>query len=48
MLGVPVHGSLVRPLCRASEVKPGLYGRPKEVGDARIVGHLLRKAANRE
>jgi hypothetical protein len=30
------------------EVKHRLCKRPQDVGDARVVGYLLRKAANRE
>ena len=30
------------------KVKPGLPWRPQDVGDARTVGYLLRKTANRE
>ena len=33
---------------QAMEVKHRLCKRPQDVGDARVVGYLLRKAANRE
>jgi hypothetical protein len=44
-----LHGGLERLLHEAVMVKPELHWRPQDVGDARIVESLLRKAAaNRE
>jgi hypothetical protein len=34
-------------LCEAINVKPGLLWRSQDVGDARVVGYLLRKVAYR-
>ena len=38
----------MRPLSDAVKVKPGLPWSPQDVRDFRIVGHLSRRAANRE
>lgn len=46
MSGVSLHGGLERPLCEAVKVKPGLPWGPQDVGDARLVGYLPRKAAD--
>lgn len=43
-----LHGGQERPLGEAVKVKPGLLWRPQDVGDARAVGYLPRRAANRE
>ena len=48
MSGVPWNGDPERSLCEAVKMKPGLPWRLQDVGDARAVGHLLRRAANRE
>jgi hypothetical protein len=37
-----------KPFHEAVKVKPVLPWRPQGVGDAKVVGYLLRKAANRE
>lgn len=42
------HGGLEKPLCQAVKVKPGLPWRPQNVGDARAVGYLPRRTANRK
>ncbi|MGE9641895.1 hypothetical protein ACQP3J_33175, partial [Escherichia coli] len=47
VLGVSLHGGPERPLCEAVKVKSGLPWRPQDVGDARVIGYLLRRAANR-
>ena len=46
--GVSLHGDLERPLYKGVNVKTGLSWRPQDVGDARAVGYLSRKATNRE
>ena len=48
MSGVSLNEGLERSLCEAVKVKPGLPWRPQDVGDARVMGYLPRKAANRE
>lgn len=48
MLGMSMHGNPESSLHEAVKVKPGLCRRSKDVGDARVVGYLLRKSANRE
>ena len=48
MAGVSLNGGLEVPLCEAVRLKPGLPWGPQDVGDARAVGSLLRRAANRE
>ena len=45
---VSLHGGPERLLCEAVVVKPGLPWRSQDVGDARAVGFMLRKVANRE
>jgi hypothetical protein len=35
-------------MCEAVKVKPGLPWKTQDVRDARIIGHLPRKAANRK
>ena len=47
MSGVSPHGGLEKPLCQAVKVKPGLPWRPQNVGDARAMGYLPRKAPNK-
>lgn len=44
MSGMSLHGGLEWPLCEAVEVKPGLTWNLQDVGDARVVGRLLRAA----
>ena len=46
--GVSLNGGPERPLCETVKVKAVLPWRPQDVGDARTVGYLPRKAANRE
>ena len=46
MAGVSLHGDQERPLHEAVKVKPGLPWRPQDIGDARAVGNLSKKAAN--
>ena len=48
MSGISLNGGLERPLCEAVKLKPGLPWRPQNVGDARAIGYLSRRAANRE
>lgn len=48
MAGVSLHGGPEKPLCEAEKVKPGSPWIPPDVGDARIVVHLSRRAANRQ
>ena len=48
MSGVPWNGDPERSLCEAVKMKPGLPWRLQDVGDARAVGSLLRRAADRE
>lgn len=48
MSGVSLHGGPERPLDEAVKVNLGLLWRPQDVIDARVVGHLSRKAAIRE
>ena len=47
MSGVSLNGDLERPLCEAMKVKSRLPWRPQNVGDARAVGYLPKKVANR-
>ena len=44
---VSANGGTERPLCEIVKEKPGLPWRPQNVGVARVVGYLLKKAANR-
>lgn len=46
--GEALHGGLERPLCEAMKGKSGLGWRPQDVGDARAVGYLPRRAVNTE
>ena len=48
MSRLSLHGGWERPLCEAVKARPGLPGSPQEVGDSRVMGSLLRRAANRE
>ena len=48
MSEVFLHGGLEKSLHEAVMVKLGLSWRVQDVEDARAVGHLLRRAANRE
>ena len=43
MLGVSMHRGLERPLHGSVKVKPGLPWRLKDVGDAIVLGYLLKK-----
>ena len=43
-----LNGDLERPLHKAVKLKPGWPWRPQDIGDARPMGYLLRKTANRE
>ena len=45
---VSLNGGLERPLHEAVKLKPGLPWKPQDVGDARTVGYLPEKTANRE
>ena len=47
MSGVACHGGPERPLCEAVKMKPGLPWRPQDIGDARVMWYLPRRAANR-
>lgn len=47
MSGVSLNGGPERPLCEDVK-KPGLPWRTQDVRDARGMGYLLRRAANRE
>lgn len=47
MSGVPLHGGPERPLYEAVKVKHGLPCRPQGDGDARVMGYLPRRAADR-
>ena len=47
MSGVSMNGGLEKPLCEAVKLKPVLPRRTQDVGDARIMGYLPRRAANR-
>ena len=44
--GVP-GGLVERPLCEAVKLKPGLPWTIHDVRDSRVMGYLLRSAANR-
>ena len=46
--GVSLHGGPERPLHKAVRSKSILPWRPQDIGDARVIGFLLRKAANGE
>jgi hypothetical protein len=46
MSGVSLHGGPEWPLCETVKVRPGLPWQPQEVRDARVIGYLLRRAAN--
>ena len=46
--GVSLHGGPKWPLCEAVQVKPGVCYRSQDAGDARVVGCLPKRAANRE
>ena len=48
MSGISLNGGLERPLCEAVKLKPGLPWRTQDVRDAKIMGYLPRRAANRE
>ena len=48
VLRVTLNGGLERPLCETVKLKPGLLWRPQDVGDAKAVGDLSRRAADRE
>jgi len=48
MTGVFLYRGLERPLCQAVKMEPGLSWRLQDVADPRVMGYLLRKAANRE
>jgi len=43
-----LHGGLEGSLCEAVKVKPGLPWRPEVVGNARVMGYLPRRAANKK
>ena len=45
---VSLPGGQKRPLCEAVKLKYALPWRPQDAGDARVMGYLQRKAANRE
>jgi hypothetical protein len=45
---VSLHGGPVGPLCEAMKVEPGLSWRPQDIGIARVVGYLPRRAASWE
>jgi hypothetical protein len=46
--GVFLHGGLERPLCEIVKMKFRLPWSPQNFEDARAVGYLPRRAANRE
>ena len=48
MSGVSVHGDLERTLREVIKLKPELPWRPQGAGDARVMGYLLKEAANGE
>lgn len=48
MSGVSLSGELKRQLCEARKLKSELLWRPKDIGDIRVMGYLLRKTANSE
>lgn len=43
MSGVSLSGDLKRQLCEARKLKSELLWRPKDIGDVRVMGYLLRK-----
>ena len=45
---VYLGGGLERPVCEVVKMKPGWPWRPQDVGNARAMGYLPRKVANRE
>lgn len=47
MAGQSLHRGLERPLHEAVKVKLGLCWGPQDVGDARAMGRLPRRAGNR-
>jgi hypothetical protein len=42
-----MHGGPERPFCEAAKVKPELLWELQNVGDARVMRYLTRKASNR-
>jgi hypothetical protein len=46
-MGVSLHGNQKRPLCEAVKMKPRLLWTSLEIRDARAMGYLPRRAANR-
>ena len=44
MSGVTLHEDPEKSLYEAVKVKPGLPGMPQDVGDARVMGYMPRRA----
>ena len=47
--GVSLNGGLLeKSLCEVVKLKPGLFWRIQDVRDARVMGNLLKRTADRE